>query len=167
VFREKNKSTPRLSEHIFMNATLEMPAPVTKPKAMKPAKRKILLVDDDPAILQILNRLLGEENYLVMTAANGAEAFELLGATKFDLVLLDLNIPAQNEWETFEQISKKDPLLPVILLTTRFNRTFPAALAVGAGVLMEKPLNFVKLFNTIRNLLEESAEARFGEGRIK
>ena len=76
-----------------MNATLEMPAPVTQPKTRKPAKQKILLVDDDPAIRQILYRLLGEEDYFGLTAANGIEALELNKATKFDLVLLDLNMP--------------------------------------------------------------------------
>ena len=54
-----------------MNATLETPAPAARPKTVKPAKWKILLVDDDPAIRQILLRLLEEENYLVLTAANG------------------------------------------------------------------------------------------------
>src|SRR5580658_9566702 len=142
-----------------MNTTFEMPVPVTKPKTMKPAKPKILLVDDDPAIRQILLRLLTEEDYLVLTAANGAEAFELVNATKFDLVLLDLNMPVKNGWETFEQLSTEYPLLPIILITARPNQFFPA-LASGAGALLEKPLDFVKLFHTIQNLLEEPAEVR-------
>jgi CheY-like chemotaxis protein len=142
-----------------MNAIIEMPAPVAKPKAMKPAKQKILLVDDDPAIRQILLRLLAEEDYIVLTAANGVEALELVNVTKFDLVLLDLNMPVKNGWETFEQLSTKNPLLPVILITARSNQFFPA-LASGVGALLEKPLDFVKLFHTIQTLLKESAEAR-------
>jgi CheY-like chemotaxis protein len=142
-----------------MNDTIEMSAPVTKPKAVIPAKSKILLVDDDPAIRQILLRLLEEEDYLVLTAANGVEAIELVNAMKFDLVLLDLNMPVKGGWETFEQLSKKNPLLPVILITARPNQFFPA-LASGVGALLEKPLDFTKLFSTIRNLLEEPAEVR-------
>lgn len=142
-----------------MNATLEMPAPAAKPTPMKPAKRKILLVDDDPGIRQILLRLLAEEDYLVQTAANGVAALELVNATKFDLVLLDLNMPVKNGWETFEQLSTKYPLLPIILITARSNQFFPA-LASGVGALMEKPLDFVKLFHTIHDLLEEPAETR-------
>jgi len=142
-----------------MNATLEMPEPVTKPKAVKPSKRKILLADDDPAIRQILLRLLAEENYFVVTAANGVEAMALAEAGKFDLVLLDLNMPLKDGWETFEQLSSKNPLLPFILITARPNQLFPA-LASGVGALLEKPLDFVKLFATIHNLLEEPSEAR-------
>jgi DNA-binding response OmpR family regulator len=147
-----------------MNATLEMPAPVTPPKDVKPAKSRILLVDDDPAIRQILRRLLGEEDYLVLTAANGVEALELDRATQFDLVLLDLNMPMKDGWETFKQLSMQHPLLPIIVITARPNQFFPA-LASGVGALLEKPLDFTKLFDTIRALLEEPADVRLARYR--
>jgi CheY-like chemotaxis protein len=139
-----------------MNAPLEMSVPV---KAPQPAKQKILLVDDDPAIRQILVRLLMEEDYIVLAAANGAEALVLNASAKFDLVLLDLNMPVKDGWETFEQLSSKNPLLPIILITARPNQFFPA-LASGVGALLEKPLDFTKLFHTIRDLLEEPEEER-------
>jgi two-component system response regulator MprA len=139
-----------------MNVTLEMATPVKAPQA---PKQKILLVDDDPAIRQILVRLLNEENYVVLTAANGVEALALNAAAKFDLVLLDLNMPVKDGWETFEQLSSKNPLLPIILITARPNQFFPA-LASGVGALLEKPLDFTKLFHTIHDLLEEPEEER-------
>jgi CheY-like chemotaxis protein len=138
-----------------MNSTLEMAAPVTEAKT----KPKILLVDDDPAIRQILVRLLTEEDYLVLSAANGVEALVLNSSAKFDLVLLDLNMPLKDGWETFEQLSSKNPLLPIILITARPNQFFPA-LAAGVGALMEKPLDFTRLFQTIHELLEEPEEER-------
>lgn len=138
-----------------MNATLEM----TAPAQASTAKRKILLVDDDPAIRQILVRLLNEEDFIVLTAANGLEALALTGSAKFDLVLLDLNMPVKNGWETFEQLSANDPLMPIILITARPNQFFPA-MASGVGALLEKPLDFTKLFHTIHDLLEESDEMR-------
>jgi two-component system response regulator (stage 0 sporulation protein F) len=152
-----------------MIATLEMPpqaAPTqTEPQAnrmaVKPAKEKILLVDDDPGIRRILLRLLAEEGYRVMTASNGIEALERAEDTKFDLVLLDLNMPQKDGWETFEQLTAKNPLLPVILITARPNQIFPA-MAAGVGALLEKPLDFVKLFVMIENLLEEPAQVRLG-----
>jgi len=143
----------------LMNATIEIPAPVTKSKIVEPAKRKILLADDDPAIRRILSRLLAEEDYFVRTAANGVEALELATATKFDLVLLDLNLPVKDGWETFVRLSTKNLLLPFILITGRPGQFF-SALAAGVGALLEKPLNFTELFYTIHNLLEEPAEAR-------
>lgn len=142
-----------------MNDLLELPVTITKSKAVKPAKRKILLVDDDPAIRQILLRLLEDEDYFVLAAANGIEALALAGATKFDLSLLDLNMPLKDGWETYKQLSTKNPELPVILITARSNQFFPA-LASGVDALLEKPLDFVKLFHTVRDLLEEPPQAR-------
>jgi two-component system response regulator MprA len=142
-----------------MNAQLDITAPAAKSVPVRSPKKKIMLVDDDPAIRQILVRLLEEEDYMVLTAANGVEALALNDATKVDLVLLDLNMPVKGGWETFEQLTAKNPLLPIILITARPNQLFPA-LASGVGALLEKPLDFVKLFDSIRTLLEETPEAR-------
>jgi putative two-component system response regulator len=87
-----------------MNATHEQNAPVIRARSVKPATRKIMLVDDDPAIRQILLRLLEENDYLVLTAANGVEAIEVATAAKPDLVLLDLNMPIKDGWKTFKQL---------------------------------------------------------------
>ncbi|MGH7994345.1 MAG: response regulator [Limisphaerales bacterium] len=142
-----------------MNATFETPAPVTKSRAMNPAKRKILLVNDDPATSQRLSRQLAGEDFLVLTAANGGDALELVNITKFDLVLLDLKAQVEDGWEIFGQLSAQNPLLPVVLITDRSNQFFHAV-ASGFGALLEKPLNFTRLFRTINSLLEEPAEER-------
>jgi two-component system response regulator (stage 0 sporulation protein F) len=122
------------------------------------AKHTILLVDDDPGIRKILFRLLVEEHFRVLTAANGFEALDVAHGDKPDLVLLDLNMPGKDGWETFAQLSAENPLLPIILITARPNQFF-TALSAGVGALMEKPLDFVKLFQTINRLLSEPAEA--------
>jgi DNA-binding NtrC family response regulator len=143
-----------------MNALIEKNAPVAgaaEPKLWKissPQKKRILLLDDDPAIRQILLRLLAEENYCVSPAADGAEALAFAAAAKYDLVLLDLNLPSENDREAFNQITKGNPELPVVLITARPDR-FSLAPTMGVSVLLEKPLDFVKLFDTIRDLLEE------------
>jgi len=142
-----------------MNAQLETTAPAAKSKEVGSPKKKIMLVDDDPAIRKILMRLLEEEEYLVVTAANGVEALAMNEATNVDLVLLDLNMPVKGGWETFEELTRTNPLLPVILITARPNQLFPA-LGSGVGALLEKPLDFVKLFDTIRTLMEEDPEER-------
>jgi DNA-binding NtrC family response regulator len=142
-----------------MNAIFEAPELMTKSRTAKPAKRKILLVDDDPAMRRVLSRLLSEEDFLVLTAADGDKALELVNLTRFDLVLLDLKSQAGEGWETFGQLSAQNPLLPVILITDHPNQFFHAV-ASGVGALLEKPLNFTRLFHTIHNLLQEPAEER-------
>ncbi len=122
-------------------------------------KKKILLVDDDPGVRRMLQRVLEEEDYAVVGAANGLEALEWVTKAAPDLVLLDLSLPIQNGWDTFERLSTDYPLLPVMVITARPNQLFPA-LASGAGAFMEKPLDLPKLLRTIGELLTESAAAR-------
>jgi DNA-binding response OmpR family regulator len=142
-----------------MNAAGDKSAPVALARSGAPAKQKILLVDDDPAIRQILCRLLTEEEYSVLTAANGVEALGLVDTTELDLIVLDLNMPVKDGWETCNQLCVKNPLLPVILITGRPNQYF-SAVASGVSALLEKPLDFLKLLSTIQTLLKESTEAR-------
>jgi CheY-like chemotaxis protein len=141
-----------------MNAKREMPATAIQEKMAESARRKILVADDDPAIRRMLLRLLVGENYRVATAANGFEAIERAGATQVDLVLLDLNMPGKDGWETFEVLSRKNPLLPIVLITARPDQHYFAT-AAGVAALLEKPLDYEKLFHTIHNLLTEPAEA--------
>jgi CheY-like chemotaxis protein len=127
--------------------------------AIKLPPVQILLADDDSGIQRILHHLLLDEGYAVVTAASRAEAVDLARVTKFDLAILDLNMPIKDGWETLEQIASSQPLLPVIVITARPNQLFPA-LASGVGALLEKPLDFTKLFSTIHSLLEEPIEIR-------
>jgi DNA-binding response OmpR family regulator len=142
-----------------MNATLERPRPLTKSRTVKPAKHKILLVGDDPAMCQVLFRLLAGAGFFVLTAVNSDGALELADVMNFDLVLLDFKTQAEEAWETFGRLSAQNPLLPVILIADRPNMFF-RALAPESGALLERPLNFTRLFHTIHNLLEETAIKR-------
>src|SRR5438132_667482 len=120
-------------------------------------RKKILHVDDDLAVRESLARALAYEDYLVLPAKNGEEALQIAAATKVDLALLDLNMPVKNGWDTFERLSVEAPDVPIIIITARSNQLFPA-LAAGAGALMEKPLDFQELLQTMRDLLAEPTE---------
>ena len=127
--------------------------------AAKSMKHTILLVDDDPAVRDAVANVLAGEGYDVVPAANGFEAIDLAEQRSMDLVLLDLNMPKKNGWETFEVLSRRKPWVPFVIITARPNQLF-SALAAGAGALMEKPLEFDRLLQTIRELLAEPMEAR-------
>jgi two-component system, OmpR family, response regulator MprA len=142
-----------------MNALLESPLSDMPASSPQPSKEKILLVDDEPAIRQMLTRLLVGEGYNVLPAANGVEALEFASRANVNLVLLDLNLPGMDGWETFWRLTSNNPLLPIIVITARPNQCF-TALAAGIGALMEKPLDLQKLFLTIRELLDESDDVR-------
>ncbi|HUK81242.1 MAG TPA: response regulator [Verrucomicrobiae bacterium] len=122
-------------------------------------QKTILLVDDDPSVREMVGRVLTGEGYLVLTAANGPEALRIAASTAIDLVLLDLNMPGQSGWDTFERLTSGNPLLAIVIITARSQQLFTAVNA-GTGALLEKPLDYPKMLQTIRDLLAESPETR-------
>jgi len=119
----------------------------------------VLLVDDDPTVRDSLNDVLVSEGYLVLPAENGERALDLANKSSVDLVLLDLNMPVKNGWDTFEQLSREHPLIPIIIATARPNQLF-TALGAGVGALLEKPMDIPTLLRTMRRLLSETTEQR-------
>src|SRR5437016_7367837 len=123
-----------------------------------PGKR-ILLVDDDPTVRDSLNDVLLSVGYSVIPAENGQQALDLAKKSLVDLVLLDLNMPVKNGWDTFEQLTREHPLIPIIVVTARPNQLF-TAINAGVGALLEKPMDIPMLFRTMEMLLAETAEQR-------
>ncbi|PYJ59960.1 MAG: hypothetical protein DME24_11135 [Verrucomicrobia bacterium] len=123
-----------------------------------PVIKRILLVDDERSIRASLSKILGAENYEVVLAENGHEAIEKHGAQRIDLLILDLNMPVKNGWDTLDWLVKIDPVLPVVIITGRSNQRALAE-AAGADALMEKPLDVPLLLQTIRELMDEPMES--------
>ena len=123
------------------------------------AGKQILLVDDDAGVRGSLQEVLVAEGYGVIPAPDGQQALDLMATCVIDLVLLDLNMPRKNGWDTFERLSADHPLVPVVLITARPNQLFMAVNA-GVGALLEKPLDIAVLLQSIDRLLTESVETR-------
>ena len=132
--------------------------PTKSPRRSHPRKR-ILLVDDDAIVRDSLNDVLLGEDYFVISAENGQQALDFANTLRVDLVLLDLNMPIKNGWDTFAQLTTEHPLIPIIIATARPDQLF-MALGAGAGALLEKPLDIPMLLNTIAKLLMESADIK-------
>ncbi len=124
----------------------------------RPGKR-ILLVDDDPTVRDSLKDVLLAEGYLIVPAEDGQQALDLANESAVDLVLLDLSMPVKNGWDTFEQLTREHPFIPVIIVTARPNQLF-TALGAGAGALLEKPMDIRTLLQTMAKLLAETADQR-------
>ena len=116
-------------------------------------------MDDDPSVRTMLTRVLVGEGYRVRSAANGAAALQVANTAPPDLVLLYLKLPQENGWDIFGRLTRKWPLLPVVVITDRPNQLF-TALAAGVGALVEKPLAIPRMLQTISRLLRESVETR-------
>jgi CheY-like chemotaxis protein len=136
------------------------------PEYGKRSRNKILVVDDDSAVREMLTRILTGEGYRVWAASNGTAAITIATAAQVDLVLLDLNMPGPDGWDTFERLVQENPLLVVIIVTARSNQLF-TAVGAGVGALLEKPLDFPRLLQTISSLLAESPESRLARSAGK
>lgn len=129
----------------------------SKASAVSPTPRKrILLADDSPQIRESLSKLLRGAGYFVGLVANGAHTLDRVLQEDFDLLLLDLNMPGIDGWETLENLAILKPKLPVIIITAQPDQR-EWALIEGAKGLMEKPLDPALLLQTIRELTSESS----------
>jgi two-component system response regulator TrcR len=122
-------------------------------------KKRILLVDDDAGIREMLGRVLESEQYEVVLAGTGREAVAKFAASAPDLVLLDLNMPDLDGWEAIDQITSTHPFVSVIVITAR-PKQYEQAAEMAVDALMEKPLNLPLLLTAIAGLVAESESER-------
>jgi len=114
----------------------------------------ILIVDDEPSILQSLGGLLSDEGFEVTTAANGYEALKIVDTESPDLVLLDIWMPGIDGIETLKEIKKDNPHIQVIIISGHGTiETAVKATKLGAFDLIEKPLSIDKVIVAINNAL--------------
>ena len=114
----------------------------------------ILIVDDEPSIVQSLKGLLSDEGFEVMTAPNGYEALKIIERESPDLVLLDIWMPGIDGIETLKEIKASNPFIQVIVITGHGNvETAVKATKLGAFDLIEKPLSIDKVIVGINNAL--------------
>ncbi|MCP4372373.1 MAG: sigma-54-dependent Fis family transcriptional regulator, partial [Deltaproteobacteria bacterium] len=102
----------------------------------------VLIVDDEPSILQSLGGLLSDEGFEIITASNGYEALKIIDKESPDLILLDIWMPGIDGIETLKEIKKDNPYIQVIIITGHGNiETAVKATKLGAFDLIEKPLS--------------------------
>lgn len=121
---------------------------------------KILIVDDEPDILEFLTYNLKKENYDVYTSSNGNDALKKALEVKPDLILLDVMMPGMDGIETCEQMRNSNELKNVIIafLTAR-NEDYSqiAGFEAGADDYISKPIKPKVLVSRIKALLKRSA----------
>jgi two-component system nitrogen regulation response regulator NtrX len=114
----------------------------------------ILIVDDEPSILQSLGGILTDEGFEVALASNGYEALQYIENEAPDLVLLDVWMPGIDGIETLQEIRKKNPQTQVVMITGHGTiETAVQATKFGAFDFIEKPLSIEKVILAINNAL--------------
>ncbi len=122
---------------------------------------EILVVEDEAAIADFLERGLEAEGFAVRTAADGVEGERLALSDAFDLVILDRMLPSRNGVEVLTAIRREKPTLPVILLTAKGEVADRVeGLDAGATDYITKPFSFAELLARVRaHLRQAGAEA--------
>jgi PAS domain S-box-containing protein len=119
-------------------------------------KARILIVDDQPANVQLLERLLSDAGYTQVSATmDPTEVCALHRKTPFDVILLDLQMPGMDGFQVMEGLKTNitDDYLPVIVLTAQPGHKL-RALAAGAKDFISKPFDLVEVKTRIHNMLE-------------
>jgi two-component system nitrogen regulation response regulator NtrX len=115
----------------------------------------ILLVDDEPQILQALSGLLQDEDFEVLTAAEGEAALRLVKDELPDLVMLDIALPGKDGLEILKDLKDQHPALPVIMISAHGSvENAVKATRLGAYDFIEKPPHADKILLAVRNALE-------------
>lgn len=114
---------------------------------------KILVVEDEVKVSEVLKRGLTEEGYDVTTAFDGESGLKLALNEKFELILLDINLPKMNGLELCKRLREKDEVTPVLMLTALgMSDDIVTGLEAGADDYLPKPFRFNELYARIKAL---------------
>jgi two-component system copper resistance phosphate regulon response regulator CusR len=122
---------------------------------------RILLVEDEPRVVNFIVRGLREQSYAVDVARDGEEAVYKAEVSKYDLIVLDVNLPLKDGFEVCKELRRMGLRVPVLMLTARdavADRV--QGLDSGADDYLSKPFDFRELLARVRALLRRETELR-------
>lgn len=124
-------------------------------------REAILVVDDEPAIVQFIRERLVRDGFDVQSARSGEEALALVASDSPDLIVLDLMLPGMDGFQVLRQLRQRDVETPVIVVTARDDDVdVIIGLELGADDYMIKPFNPRELSARVRAVLRRRADAQ-------
>jgi two-component system, NtrC family, response regulator HydG len=119
---------------------------------MKPGTR-ILVVDDNADFRKVLKTILEGQGYYVQEAEDGRQALDLMGTGKFQMAIVDLDMPKMNGIEFSKRVKADNPSFPIMMITAYAQFYSPAEiLASGIDAFLQKPVDFATLSKAIESL---------------
>jgi two-component system alkaline phosphatase synthesis response regulator PhoP len=120
-------------------------------------KKKILVVDDEPHIVSILEGMLTQRGYAVRTATDGRQALSLASQDQPDLIILDLLMPVLDGWRACQRFKsgKTSSRIPIIILSGLMSELDDTTKQEMGDAYLSKPFEIDALVDTIRSLLKE------------
>ena len=128
-------------------------------------RRRILVVEDEPALALTLSDRLRKEGHEVAVATDGDAAFETARASAFDLVMLDVALPGRSGLDVCRDLRREGVDTPILMLTARADLTDKVVgLKLGADDYLTKPFEMMELLARVEALLRRSGRALAGPG---
>ncbi|MDE2291161.1 MAG: response regulator transcription factor [Elusimicrobia bacterium] len=121
-------------------------------------RKRILVADDDPDLLELLKMDLSFQGYDVVVATNGKEALDMATAQRVDLVLLDVMMPYIDGYHVASELSSKmgKNVPKIVIMTSRDTvREKGIALMSGAVSVLQKPFEMRALHDRVKEILEK------------
>mgnify|MGYP000026364367 CR=1 FL=1 len=112
--------------------------------------KKILLIDDEADLIEMLKKFLEEEGYEVVSSCNGKQGLEMFEKEEPDLVLLDLALPGMNGLEVLKRMMKKKKTLVIMITAYKDAEKVVDAFRLGAYDCIFKPFDFDYLKRCIK-----------------
>jgi two-component system OmpR family response regulator len=128
---------------------------------------RVLVVDDEANIAELISMALRYQGFAVETAANGREAIAAVGAYKPQLIVLDVMLPDMDGFEVAERLGAQRASVPIIFLTARDSTEDKVrGLSGGGDDYMTKPFSLEELVARIRTILRRTGQASPESGRL-
>lgn len=121
--------------------------------------KKLLIVDDEPAIAASIQYVLTQEGFLTLLAHDGLKAIQLFESEKPDLIILDLMMPGLDGYEVCRRVRASDRKTPILMLTARTSEIDTVVgLELGANDYIAKPVRLRELVARVKAHLRESPQ---------
>ncbi|HEV7730883.1 MAG TPA: sigma-54 dependent transcriptional regulator [Candidatus Binatia bacterium] len=145
-----------MAQHATDDGTLVREPPPPPPLAERRDQPKVLIVEDDPDIRNILALFLGEKGFQVKVAESGDRALAMLHEEPMDLILSDVRMPGMSGLDLLRDVKERDPEIQLVLMSAYSSvRDAVQAIQLGAADYVEKPIDFRRLERVMQTVIEK------------
>ncbi len=123
------------------------------------SQTRVLVIDDNQAILQLFERYLTPQHYEVVKARSGPEALQLVGDNHPEVIVLDVMMPGTDGWQILRSLKQNPATQAIPVLVCSVLQEPELAMSLGAQAFLKKPVNRLALLETLDRLLNPASRA--------